>query len=518
MVLKKRQHTFVETDTVRYVYQPIESLYLLIVTTKGSNIIQDLDTLRLISKVLPDYCQPVTEEGISEHVFELVFAFDEVINLGYKENLTLAEIRTNLEMDSHEEKLHMMVRASKENEARDEGRRKAAAIKAAQREMKEMGGMGNKAMGNMKGFGGGSSSGFGNTPDSGFGGSNAGFGGSTSGFGGSNSGFGSDSFGGGSGSGSGSGPAPGSTYGSQAATAGSGGGMKLGKGMSLKKKSKGVDMMEQMASEEGISASALDNQREAAPQAAAPGAVVRHDPIEVEVLESITCRLSADGGVLDFEVKGQLNLLCHEEDTKVLLHLAPQSRAPAADFKVRPNPQMSKPDFAKGVLQMRSADRPFPKQLGLLQWKLKSTDENMIPLKLVCWPEDIGDGKMNVNIEYNLGDTALTLHDVLIKIPLNNHGTPEIVTSETGVYRHNSRRHILEWEINVIDADSSSGILEFEIDCTDKADLFPVTVSFGSNDTLYPIEIGNITTLDGEQAKYGQRKQLKVEQFEIESE
>ena len=33
-----KQHTFVETESVRYVYQPIENLFLLILTTKSSNI------------------------------------------------------------------------------------------------------------------------------------------------------------------------------------------------------------------------------------------------------------------------------------------------------------------------------------------------------------------------------------------------------------------------------------------------------------------------------------------------
>jgi len=293
--------------------------------------------------------------------------------------------------------------------------------------------------------------------------------------------------------------------------------MKLGKGMSLKKKAKGTDFMEQMANEEGISTSALDSQTAAAPAAAAPGAVVRNDPVEVEVMETVSCRLTADGGVSEFEVKGSLNVLCHEEDTKIRLQLGPQGRAPAKEFKVRLNPQMSKPDYANGVLQMRSADRAFPNKLGLVQWKLKSNDENMIPLKLVCWPEDIGDGRMNVNIEYNL-NAPLALHNVLIKIPLNSHGTPEVVSSEVGVYRHNSRRHILEWEINVIDADTASGILEFEVDCSDKSELFPVSVSFSSNETLYPIGIAQISSLVGEETKFSQRKQLNVETFEIDNE
>lgn len=47
-----KQHTYVETENVRYVYQPIEALYLLLVTNKQSNILEDLDTLRLLSKLV----------------------------------------------------------------------------------------------------------------------------------------------------------------------------------------------------------------------------------------------------------------------------------------------------------------------------------------------------------------------------------------------------------------------------------------------------------------------------------
>ncbi|KAK6157036.1 hypothetical protein DH2020_011284 [Rehmannia glutinosa] len=80
-----KQHTYVETENVRYVYQPMESLYLLLVTNKQSNILEDLETLRLLSKL---YC----------------------------------------EMESHEEKLHKLVLQSKINETKDVMKRKASEI------------------------------------------------------------------------------------------------------------------------------------------------------------------------------------------------------------------------------------------------------------------------------------------------------------------------------------------------------------------------------------------------------
>eukprot|EP00798_Chlamydomonas_sp_ICE-L_P008071 gene8071-1313_t len=113
-----KQHTYIETENVRYVYQPMEGLYLLLITNKGSNILEDLDTLRLLSKIIPEFAPELDEDAVSEVAFDLVFAFDEVISLGHKENITIAQVRQNCEMESHEEKLHKMIIQSKINETK----------------------------------------------------------------------------------------------------------------------------------------------------------------------------------------------------------------------------------------------------------------------------------------------------------------------------------------------------------------------------------------------------------------
>ena len=68
------------------------------------------------------------EEGICKTAFDLIFAFDEVISLGHKENVTVAQVKQYCEMESHEEKLHKLVLQSKINETKDVMKRKASEI------------------------------------------------------------------------------------------------------------------------------------------------------------------------------------------------------------------------------------------------------------------------------------------------------------------------------------------------------------------------------------------------------
>lgn len=103
------QHTIVEQDNVRFVYQPLDELYIVLITNRQSNILQDIDSLHLFAQVTTSICKSLEEREILRNAFELLSAFDELVTLGYRENLTLSQIKTFLEMESHEERIQEII-------------------------------------------------------------------------------------------------------------------------------------------------------------------------------------------------------------------------------------------------------------------------------------------------------------------------------------------------------------------------------------------------------------------------
>ena len=489
---RARQHTFIETENVRYLFQPLESVYLVLITNKASNIVEDLETMRLLGKIVPEYCGGiVSEKSVLDNVFELVFAFDEVISMGYRESISLAQVRVNLEMDSHEEKLHDMIQKSKEEEARREAKKKAKQMKAERRERAKQGlpaGMGG-GMGSST-YGGHGSSSMSSLSSS------------------SSSSFSSSS-------------ASSSSASSSSGSASSGrkvsksskkvGGMMIGS--KKKKQSKFLSGMGSKQPAATSAASAAVEEEVAAPQA----------PNHVAVHEDLAISMKQDMTVDSMTVKGYLAVTCRDADfdsgtMNIQLDSDAFSAGVDAGFAFKTNPKIDSKLFkSEQRLCLKNKSRGFPvnKPTKIVQWRLSTNDEASVPLTFNCWPETQGDGTVSVTIEYALENTDLTLYDVRVKIPLGSGEAPEIIRIEEGSHRHNSRQEYLEWGINSVSEDNASAALEFAIAGDEEDIFFPVEVTFQAETLLSGTNVVAVHDDEGGAIAFSSDSSLSVQQYEI---
>ncbi|XP_058833504.1 coatomer subunit delta [Topomyia yanbarensis] len=476
-----KQHTFVETDSVRYVYQPLEKLYMLLITTKASNILEDLETLRLFSKVIPEYCRTLEEKEIIENAFDLIFAFDEIVALGYRESVNLSQIKTFVEMDSHEEKVYQAVRQTQEREAKQKMRERAKELQRARMEQKK-GGLGASG----RPYGGGSSEGFGNNSSGGI--SN-------------HSSITTPSIGIGEIKPAATAPKP----------------VAAKNALKLGGKTRDADTFVDQLKSEGEKVTS--NPTPSAPSAvvkAKPLSDVPMDDIHLRLEDKIVVRIGRDGGLQGFELSGLLTLRISDEKygrIKVQLENTDQR-----GIQLQTHPNVDKELFKnKNQIGLKNPAKPFPinTDVGVLKWRFQTQDESAIPLTINCWPSENAESGCDVNIEYELEHPRLELHDVCITIPLPM-GIAPVISECDGDYHHDSRKNILQWNLSVVDASSKRGSMEFSVPNSIPGDFFPLDISFSSKipyAELTPMKVQLVE--DGTDVKFSTETLFYTDKYEI---
>mmetsp|Transcript_13608 Transcript_13608/g.29596 ORF Transcript_13608/g.29596 Transcript_13608/m.29596 type:complete len:559 (+) Transcript_13608:118-1794(+) len=489
-----KQHTFVETDAVRYVYQPLENnMFLLLITTKASNIVEDLGTLRLLAKVVPDVTGSISEHAINEHAFEIIFAFDEVLTTGgYKEDISPSTIRTNLEMHSHEEEMALMLKKSKEDAAKEQMQTQAKAIKdrqmAALRDNLMSGGAGaaNRPQTGMVGFGGGG-------PQQG-----AGAGGFDM-FGQQGGGGAGQSDSGGFGSGMSDNPYANlgkSNVPEPEAPKVVAKGMKLGGVGGTKKKD---SLMAGMLAEDNLGGLGGGNAADpfglgiGAPAAAAVSAAPSA-PATVVVEEKISVQMSREGEVKMSEVKGTITYTANTDAgsmANVAVNKSVYSGKCGAGWSFATHPKVDKKNYEKSGILTLKGGKPYPlnRPVGILRWNYSGEDS--APFTVNCWPEDEGSGAITVNMEFELQRNDAVITDVNILFPLGTTDPPAIESID-GQYKHDPNTGMMCWHHDVIDANNSTGSLEFSIAGSDVDVFFPVQIAFTSQSLMCPMEITSL--------------------------
>lgn len=455
------QHTTVEDDQVRYVYQPLDELYVVLITNRQSNILQDIETLRLLAQVVSSIARTVDEREVLNNAFEILSAFDEVVTLGYRENLTLGQIKTFLEMESHEEKIQQIIERNKELEAAEERKKKAKQLEMARKEASRRGA--------------GNQSPFTSAPPP---------------------------------------PPPSSSYHSSGAMppgpaasipdeqkqqhasrhAPRGKGIQLGKkkatpggsGSHLEAALESSPLMSQQTSTSSASSTPQPQQQQGS----------ANDGVEISLLEQINVSLGRDGAVKGSEVKGNLQLRIGDPNKTKIKLLTSADGAPG-QYKTHPNVDKNG-FFNTKAIGLKDPTRPFPsnnQQLGVLRWKLngKADDMTFVPITFNCWFSRSDPGFFDVTLEYEVnGDFEETIRNLTVYIPL---ATANAHVADPAQVWDQYDDH-LEWVVPEVqpNTESSSGAFEFTAEADSEDDFFPMRVGFTIDNPLSTF--GQVDILD----------------------
>ncbi|GAA5862770.1 hypothetical protein JCM3774_001916 [Rhodotorula dairenensis] len=521
LVSPASEHTVVEASGVRFVYTPLDDLYVVLITNTQSNILLDLSTLSLVTRIATELGSggrggAISEVDVIRVNFEILSAWDEVISLGWRENVNLQQVRNILEMESHEEKIQEIIARNKEHEAKEELKRRARQLEMQRREMTRRG---QNPYANPS-----APSSYAPVPSS----YNPPTGGPSS----YSAGSAYDApIGGG---GAGASAKPFKTKGMQL---GAGKGRKKDDDLAAALGGLQVDdsdlAMLQHQQQAQYEEPAAVQQQYQAPAPAAPaskdvnpfGAVEQGD-VHIIVREALSLALNRDGGVNSLSLKGDLDLRINNADySAVVVRLpSPNSGAypKANDVQFKTHPNVDKTAWAqRGEIRLKEGKKSFPvgQGLGVLKWRMTSTDESIVPISINCWPSADA-GSITVNLEYELENPALSLHNVVISIPLPPGAEPSISEPPAhGTYAINPHTGRLDWTIDEVSeaAGTTSGSLEFECEGDDADALFPVAVDFVSQRGMCGVEVLGVNNpaTESSDVDFSLDSLLAVDRFEV---
>lgn len=269
--------------------------------------------------------------------------------------------------------------------------------------------------------------------------------------------------------------------------------------MQLGKKSKNTQIFEKVRGDLGVEA------EESSPlvppastvETSAPSArqsLEASSPVNVLIAESISAKLSREGTLKSFEVKGDLKLRISDPSfAKIVLSLRAQEGPLKAQFKTHPN--VDKSAFTSSrTIQLKDKTKPFPpnNSIAVLRWNARASPDStdVLPLTFTVWVNK-NDDSYNVTIEYELTSSD-TLRVVVVTIPY--------ATSEPAVSSFDASYEVtgdsLEWNVGLVDESNASGSFEFEAQAEDEGEFFPMSVRFERPTPFVDVDVQSVRLLE----------------------
>lgn len=489
------EHTFVEDEHVRYVYRPFDDYYIILITNRQSNIIMDLSTLNLFSQTVNHYLSSYDEAEIYDNAFEILSSFDEIVVMGYKENLSITQVNTYLSLESHEERIQEIIERNKEFEATEERKRRAKEIARREQERK----MGIAPSGfsvPSNRFMASDDPNVANAYNSYY--SHASAAAQQSYIHPPNE-------------------APAESHGRSSVEASQ---HHAGRGMKLVGQSK-----------RGLAANARSPAMSRASQQEPEEEKPTNNGILISVKETVNAEITRDGTINSSELKGVLELRVNDRElahAKLVLDESVDVKNRSLQFKTHPN--IDKNEFLNSkVISLRDKEKAFPsndQSLGVLRWRKvgAADDKSLVPLEISTWvsPSDERDGVFDVTVEFEVNaDYEGTLDEVSFTFP--------VFTENVSINPENNEHNATIVDVNedvgvTIKLDSiapaTSGVFAFMIEAAYEDGLFPINVDFkhseASGKTLAGVSIARVTSslADNEEAlPYDVITSLKTEEY-----
>ena len=433
-LLSKSNQSYIETENIRYVYQELGEIYFILITSKDSNILEDLDLLALLVDLTRETLDAseatITAESVLRGSLELVFAYDECIFDGYRQNVTINDVETFLKMESKDELEYLREKKAKEDKAKTEMNEKMVEIA----KMKKA----NKA--NMSAVSGGS--------------------------------------------GAVSSPV---TVVSETTDAGmeerrpkpARRPMAAGKGMTLGKKVSARDRAQQMILEEGLTPS---GERERKTAEVARPAITG---VDVQLTEECTATRSKVGVVKELSVQGKLTVC---SSTKQTYFLQVGLGSNANKFKMMPVKQPQRRLFQQAKqLQFDNASPGNP--LTILGWRMTSTDASDLPLSITCWVPDPNAQPITFSCEIEkTGEMDLAVE---VSIPVYRPRNASVSQCD-GEHEILERDNIIKWYVPELNDGNTTAAIEFSVPNGDPDSFYPITVAFKSTSLYCDIEVESV--------------------------
>lgn len=212
------------------------------------------------------------------------------------------------------------------------------------------------------------------------------------------------------------------------------------------------------------------------------------EPVHISIAETLTAKVSREGTLESFEVKGTMQLRISDAAfTQIKLNLDIGDTRGAS---LMSHPKVDKALFKNQKIVQTAQGFPKNNTLAVVKWTLsprQAADISEAPINFNVWVNDAGGNTYNITVEYEWAGGE-TLKDVIISIPYST--SEPAVSSFDAVYEVSGDS--IDWTIGSIDDSNGSGSFEFEAHASDEAEFFPMSVQFTRSKPFIEIDVSLI--------------------------